>query len=58
MSKIYVKEQVQHRIDEIDVREVIGVEFQITIYRPTYKETFTHPNFRKGAWIGCTLMAF
>ena len=33
MSKIYVKEQVQQRIDEIDVREVIGVEFQNTIFK-------------------------
>lgn len=27
MSKIYSEEQAQARIDEIDVREVIGVEF-------------------------------
>jgi hypothetical protein len=36
MGRIYTREQVQIRIDEIDVREVIGVEYQNLIYKPTY----------------------
>lgn len=36
MGRIYTREQVQLRIDEIDVREVIGVEYQNLIYKPTY----------------------
>ena len=36
MGRIYTREQVQIRIDEIDVREVIGVEDQNLIYKPTY----------------------
>lgn len=53
MCKIYAKDQVGQRTDEIDVREVVGVEFQHLIYKPTYRETFLHPMLRKASWIGC-----
>jgi len=35
------------------VREIVGLEFAITLHVPTLKETFFSPTIRKAAYVGC-----
>ena len=55
MSKIYKPDYVQQRINEIDVREIVGLEFVIKVHVPTMYEIFIEPTIRKAAWVGCTI---
>lgn len=53
MSNIYQPEFVADRIEAIDVREIVGLEFVIRVRVPTMTETFFSPAIRKAHWVGC-----
>jgi len=55
MAKIYQPEFVSDRIEAIDVREIVGMEFVIRVRVPTMYETFFEPAIRKAHWVGCTV---
>ena len=55
MNKIYKPEFVSERIDAIDVREIVGLEYVFKIHTPTMTETFCEPAIRRASWIGCTV---
>jgi hypothetical protein len=59
MKKIYVREQVQSRMDEIQVQRTgltdeLG-EGPMRVAQVTFKETFCDPVIRRAAWVGCSL---
>ena len=55
MNKIYNAEFVSERIDAIDVREIVGMEFVIQTHVPSMTETFCEPAIRRAHWVGCTV---
>ncbi len=54
MSKIYKKNQVAARIEEIAEEQKETKENQ----GPSYSETFCNPKIRRAAWIGCSVSVF
>lgn len=52
MSKIYSKDQVQRRINEI------LVENNSEVAAPSYGETFCSPKYRMATFVGCMLSVF
>ncbi len=62
LSKIYAREQVSMRMDEIVVSNSGHTDpdgnAQLKIVQPTYKETFCDPTIRRAAWMGCFLASF
>jgi len=55
MAKIYPKEFVYDRIEAIDVREIVGLDFMIRVRVPTMYETFFEPTIRRAHWVGCSV---
>lgn len=62
LSKMYVKEQVQMRMDEIVIKETGHTNedgnAELKIKEVTTVESFTNPVIRKAAWVGLALAVF
>jgi len=52
-TKIFVKEQVQMRMDEVACEDKNADSKKVT-----YTETFCDPNLRRASWVGTTLSIF
>jgi MFS family permease len=62
LSSIYTRDQVQWRMDEIVITETGHTDEEgrasLKVKKLGMMETFTHPDTKWAAWMGCTISAF
>jgi hypothetical protein len=59
MKRVYVRDQVQTRMDEIQVQSTGRTdedgEATLKVAQQTFGDTFCNPTIRMAAWVGCSL---
>jgi len=62
-SKIYIKEQIKMRMDEVQIQQESDHTDEdgnssLKVSQPSTRDTFCDPNIRRAAWVGCALSIF